>query len=330
MTSTHTRNGFAALALTAAVALTGCSSATSDTSAEPADSAAAEAAFPVTVEHEFGSTIVEEEPQRVVSIGWGDFDNLLALGIVPVGRFGSFSEEPTPWEAEMLGDEETEFLGYTTELDYEKIASLDPDLIIAVQGTSVDEESYAILEDIAPTVARPAGYGGWQVPRAEGTRQIAAAVGRDEAGEEMLEGLADRFAEVQSEHPELVGATGVSAITYDASLYYAFAPVDGRGAFLEELGLQLPAGLLDGYDGTSFTVELAPEEVGALDGDLVLFMADDPEYDPADDNALFERFGAEFVAVTGESRHAISINTPSSIAYALDELAPVLADAIGG
>ena len=42
-------------------------------------------AFPVTIEHAFGSTTIEKEPQRVATLGWSDQDHVAALGVVPVG-----------------------------------------------------------------------------------------------------------------------------------------------------------------------------------------------------------------------------------------------------
>ena len=42
-------------------------------------------AFPVTIEHAFGETTIEEEPKRVATLGWSDQDAALALGVVPVG-----------------------------------------------------------------------------------------------------------------------------------------------------------------------------------------------------------------------------------------------------
>ena len=41
--------------------------------------------FPVTVEHAFGETTIEERPERVASVGWANHEVPLALGIVPVG-----------------------------------------------------------------------------------------------------------------------------------------------------------------------------------------------------------------------------------------------------
>ena len=73
----------------AAALLTGCStgSTSSDTTAsEPTATTSAEAdAFPVTIEHAFGETTIEEEPTRVATLGWTDHDHALALGVVPVG-----------------------------------------------------------------------------------------------------------------------------------------------------------------------------------------------------------------------------------------------------
>ena len=44
-----------------------------------------EGAFPVTIEHAYGETTVEQEPERVVALGWSDPDVVLSLGVVPVG-----------------------------------------------------------------------------------------------------------------------------------------------------------------------------------------------------------------------------------------------------
>ena len=39
--------------------------------------------FPATVEHQFGTTTIDEEPQRVVSVGLTEQDVLLQLGVDP-------------------------------------------------------------------------------------------------------------------------------------------------------------------------------------------------------------------------------------------------------
>ena len=82
------------------VALTGCGNAkttqegntsvtsepetgTSVTEAEAGESTSA--AYPVTIEHAFGETVIEKQPERVVTVAFGNQDVVLALGVVPVG-----------------------------------------------------------------------------------------------------------------------------------------------------------------------------------------------------------------------------------------------------
>lgn len=331
----HHATGAMTIAIATALTLSACggNSADSAGSGEPAADEVAEGSahgdFPVTVEHEFGDTTIESEPERVISIGWGDLDNLLALGVTPVGYYtAAGDDELFPWTAELMGEAEAENLGPTTELDFEEIAALDPDLIIAVDGAEIDEENFSILSDIAPTVARPAGTSPWGVARHEGTEQIAEAVGKIEEADEMLNDLDEQWEETRAEHADFEGLQGVSAITYDASSYYAFTTADGRGAFLASLGMHLPEGVAEADDGQEFTLEIAPEEVDMLDGDLVMFTADEEDFDPASGNSLFDRFDAEIMTVTGPERAAIAVDTPPSVSYALENLVPDIAEAV--
>src|SRR5688572_21669592 len=51
----------------------------------PRSEAVSREAFPVTIEHKYGSTTINEFPERIVTVGLTDHDALIALGIVPVG-----------------------------------------------------------------------------------------------------------------------------------------------------------------------------------------------------------------------------------------------------
>ncbi|WP_256977835.1 hypothetical protein [Rhodococcus sp. 14-2470-1a] len=76
---------WAAAAAAAALLLSACSSSSDDTASTPTSGSESSGAFPVTVDHAFGETTVESEPQRVVSVGYTEQDTLLALGVIPVG-----------------------------------------------------------------------------------------------------------------------------------------------------------------------------------------------------------------------------------------------------
>ncbi|MEZ4730962.1 MAG: hypothetical protein R3E79_27905 [Caldilineaceae bacterium] len=85
--------------------------AASPTTAYTTAATANDSAFPVTVEHKYGSTTITETPQRIVTVGLTDHDAPLALGIVPVGTsewFGGYPGLIWPWaqdELEALGGE---------------------------------------------------------------------------------------------------------------------------------------------------------------------------------------------------------------------------------
>src|SRR4051812_7252109 len=64
-------------------------------------------AFPVTIEHKYGSTTIESEPKRVVVAGLREQDALLALGVVPVATTEWYGKHPGaifPWARDELGD----------------------------------------------------------------------------------------------------------------------------------------------------------------------------------------------------------------------------------
>ncbi|MGE2767372.1 hypothetical protein ACQGAO_01395 [Rhodococcus sp. 1.20] len=71
-------------ALAAIALLAGCQSSTESTASEGTTQLAEAGALPVTVDHAYGSTTIETEPQRIVTIGWNSQDSVLALGKTPV------------------------------------------------------------------------------------------------------------------------------------------------------------------------------------------------------------------------------------------------------
>ena len=64
-------------------------------------SGAAADAFPVTVEHLYGSTEIAAEPTRIATVSWVNADTALALDIVPVGlplvEWGGNDNQSTDW-----------------------------------------------------------------------------------------------------------------------------------------------------------------------------------------------------------------------------------------
>jgi|SRR5690625_3214723 len=126
-----------------AVLVVGCGSS----SEEPEETEnAPEEADTVVVEHELGTTEVAKNPEKVVVFDFGSLDTLDKLGIeidgVPqAGVIPSYLEK--------YASEEYENIGSLKEPDFEKIAEIDPDLII-ISGRQAD--LYDQLEELGDTI----------------------------------------------------------------------------------------------------------------------------------------------------------------------------------
>jgi len=130
------------LVLVAALVMTACDRDDSTSSSATPPSGASGQGFPVTIEHARGSTTINSEPQRVVTIGWSDQDPVLALGVKPVGTTEWFNEQPGaifPWARAAASGASPEIVstaGAGGEINYEKVASVQPDLILALYEAS--------------------------------------------------------------------------------------------------------------------------------------------------------------------------------------------------
>jgi iron complex transport system substrate-binding protein len=308
--------------------------ATTAATGEAAAPAEAAAAFPVTIEHKYGSTTINERPERIVTVGLTDHDALLALGIVPVGTsewFGGYPGSVWPWAQDKLGDAIPEAVGGDA-INFEKIAALQPDLILALYS-GVTEEEYGLLTQIAPTVAQPAAYADFGIPWQELTVTVGKAVGQQAQAETLVAGVEEKFAQVRAEHPEFEGATAVVATPYQG--IWVYGSQDVRGRLLTSLGFVLPEGL-DAITGSEFGGNLSMERADLLDVDVIIWL--DPE------DAEGELGGPVYstLPVHTEGREvfldsyndalggATSFVSVLSLPFLLDGLTPKLVDALDG
>jgi len=87
----------------------------------------------VTVEHELGTTELEKNPEKVVVFDFGVLDSLDELGINVAG----VPQSNLPSYLDKYEGDEYENVGGLKEPDFEKIAEIDPDLII-ISGRQSD------------------------------------------------------------------------------------------------------------------------------------------------------------------------------------------------
>lgn len=327
------RTALSAVAAVAALTLSACGGSGDDGSAATSGGPAAADAFPVTIEHIWGETTVEERPERVVALGVTDSDPLLGLGVVPVAIapfvFYAETNGVGPWAQDLLGDAEPEVFT-SAEIDLEAVAALAPDLIVGVSA-GFDETVYGQLSQIAPTIVRPEGAVAYGVDRDTATRMIARAVGEVDRGEELIAAADQAFTDAIAEHPEFDGATGTAAL-YSEGVYYAFLPADARGRALGELGLVLPDAVLAQDPGDSFFLELSAERLDVLDADALVVLTDPDSVATVEGDPLLAQVpvvaAGGLIVNADDVRGAMSYNSVLSAPYLAENLTPLLAAAL--
>lgn len=105
--------------------------------------------WPRTIKHAMGSTVIKAQPKRVVVLDVGELDNVVSLGIKPVGLAVTEGSPKLPsYLKGAAGDPAS--VGTINSLNLEAINNLHPDLILGSQLRAAD--SYDELSQIAPTV----------------------------------------------------------------------------------------------------------------------------------------------------------------------------------
>jgi iron complex transport system substrate-binding protein len=256
----------AALLVVGGLLLAGCNTAapadTSSATAPPAEQSS-EAPEQVTVEHAMGTTEVDCTPERVVTLGQGQTDTVLALGVTPVGVVNPWTDEWYDYLPDEVGT--ATVVGSELEPDLEAIAALQPDVIL---GSKLRHEAfYAQLAAIAPTVFSETIGVAWK----DNVSLWAQALCRAEKGEEVLTAWEERtsaFAEALGEK----ASTEVSMIRFmpdQVRIYLTGFP----GSVLRDAGLTRPAAqVVEDWDASPQLVEISEERIPEMDGDVIFVM----------------------------------------------------------
>lgn len=307
------------------------------TATEP-ETAPAEAVFPVTITHKYGTTIVPEAPQRVVAIGYNEQDALLALGIKPVAVRYWYGEAPFaifPWaQDEADGAEPVVMEMAWGELNFEAILALDPDLISGVYS-GITQEEYDQLSLIAPTIAQSGDYIEFGMPWQEMTKLVGQAVGKADEAAALVDNVEAQFAAARSANPAFAGKT--IAITYanGDGTYGFYTNEDGRARFFTNLGFTIPEELVE-IAGDSFYANVSQERLDVLDQDVIVFLGlqfleggrATIENDPLI-NQLEAVQEGRVVFVPLDYDDALQFGSVLSLEYALEGLLPELQAAVG-
>jgi iron complex transport system substrate-binding protein len=318
--------------LAVAVLATSCSSDPADDGeGAAASSGGSTGAFPVTVATAFGDVTVEEEPARVVALGWSDAETALALGVQPVGAsdwLGFGGEGVGPW-AEGLYDEAPELID-PLEPSLEAIAALEPDLILDTRSAAT-RERYDLLSQIAPTISQPEGVGPYQTTWQQQLELVGQALGKEDEAAQLEDDVTQQFADAAADHPEFDG-TEVAVAAYTSEGFGAYVRGDSRVDFMEQLGfVNKPA--IQELSGTNFFVPVSDEEVSLLDAPLTVVFPIFVEAGAITSNPVWGTLpsvqqGRALVLEDQDLVSAFSSGTPLGIQYALDNAVPQFAETL--
>ena len=251
-----------------AVGLTACSSSSPEPGSATEGNSSDDSAFPVTIQHVYGETTIDEKPERVATVAWANHEVPLALGIVPVGMskatWGDDDDNGIlPWVEEKideLGGETPALFDETDGVDYEAVADTQPDVILA-SYSGLTQEEYDTLSKIAPVIAYPDVP--WGTPVNEMVEMNSAALGLGSEGDALVDQLKSDATASLEEHSILKDKKVLFAYVDPSDLsqlgYYTAA--DTRPGYLHDnLGLPLPSIVEENADSDEFYLTVSAED----------------------------------------------------------------------
>lgn len=303
----------ASLLLATALTLTACGTtedADPDTGDGGSDDAAATsgsggAAGAVTYTDERGEHTLDAPAQNVVSLEWGLTENLLALGVEPVGV--ADVEGYNTWDTSIALDPETPDVGMRGEPSLSDITALEPDLILTT--TDIPENVIVQLEEIAPVLAvrgsnaeDPLGY------MRQTVELLGTATGTEAQAEEELNTFDAALAEGRTAIAD-AGLAGSEFVMADGWLNNGvvsvrmFTPGSYFGAIGEELGMV--NAWTEGGDPDYGLAQTDVEGLTALGDVQFLYAANDSEPDPFVDGLAGNPIWEQLPFVTAGNVHRI-------------------------
>src|SRR5699024_9099775 len=149
----------------------------------------------VTIEHELGETEVEKDPEKVVVFDFGALDTLDKLDVDVAG----IPQDTVPSYLEKYTSDEYENVGSLKEPDFEKIAEIDPDVIL-ISGRQSD--LYDQLEELAPTVYVGVDTSRYMESFEENVEKIGTIFDKEQEADSELEAIEEKIDNMQDDAEE--------------------------------------------------------------------------------------------------------------------------------
>jgi iron complex transport system substrate-binding protein len=314
------------LATAVAVSLAACNSDSSDDAAgttaasgstgSSTESGTAEnASYPLTVSTKYGDITLDSRPERVVALDYSAADDLVALGITPVGVATDPSkvESDMPWLASDIKDAANPDIAPMYEANVETVANLAPDLIVGGTYNAKDRDAYDKLSAVAPTlIPDMAGKGSWQ----DRLTATAAAFGATDKAGELIAETEDAYKAAGEKVPGI----GDKTVSYYQFTGDKFNP--GGPEVFELFGMKPTVGMQE-------KTRLSMENAQGADANLIVIWAtgdDGPEIlenTPAFANLPAVKKG-NLMFTTPQTKYAFDRPGILSLKWFLDEITPTI------
>lgn len=220
------------------------------------------------VSHAMGVAKVKANPQRVVVLDTGELDTVVTLGVKPVGmvRPDVSAEVMGYLKDEVAG---AEIVGTIQDPNLEKIASLEPDLILGSKLRVADK--YAKLSQIAPTVLAEKVGVTWK----ENFLLFADALGKRNEATRALSDYAAKAKKLGARLGNPAG-TNVSMVRFmpQGKGVRLYTPGSFIGTILADVGFGRPESQ---QNSAETFVEAGPEEITKADGDVIFYASYGPK-----------------------------------------------------
>jgi iron complex transport system substrate-binding protein len=296
--------------------------------------------YPLTIDHALGTTVLEAKPERIVTVNWANHEVPLALGVVPLGMAAAnFGDDDTdgllPWvkeKLEELGAETPVLFDEGDGIDFEAVAALDPDVILAAYS-GLDQQTYDTLSEIAPVVAYPKAV--WSTNWKDMIRFNAMGMGMAAEGDQLIADLEAEIAATAAEYPVLEGKPAMFITHLDTtnlSTVRFYTNHDTRVQFFEDLGLAMPQSVIDASADGAFSGEVSAENIDVFDDvQLIVTYGGQELIDALNADPLTSKMPAvasgAIVTLGSDPLGTAANPTPLAISWVLKDYVKMLADA---
>jgi iron complex transport system substrate-binding protein len=315
----------------AAAGVTGLSSGCSS----PKPTSSTPAGEGVTITHLFGQTVIKQPPKRVVSAGYTEQDDLLAVGVVPIAVTNWFGDQPFavwPWAQSKLGGAQPVVLNLDNGIPVDQIAGLKPDLIVAINA-GVDADTYQKLSAIAPTVAQSGGDAFFE-PWKDQAGAIGQAVFQADQMKTLIDGVDKQFVAVAQNHPQWKTK---KALLMQGSLFRGTLVATAAGwqtDFLNQMGLVIADGIKPFVTDRRAVIPRDQIKTVLDSADVVIWTTDSPDQQKAllaDPEIAGSQATAQnrHVFTTKDQAGAIAFGSVLSYPLVADQLPPLIGKILG-